>query len=283
MARPLATDSISLTGAGAGLVTDAAGSIEPTAVAGLFVDDVRVVSAWRLDVDGLTARLVGRERTGPSSDRLFFTLASPESIDPVATMQRDRTVTGRGLHEKLRITTYTHALTSSLRLTVARDDMTVYEVGDGWTRPGKRPILDAASADRFELPGPPESASTSIDAPGWRLVDDALTIDVSAKPGMVWERTVTVTTSSTDRHDSSSARLSGVAIATDPDGLARVVDQGRTDLRALTIPMGGRDVFGAGAPFFLALYGRDSLITGVQALVDTPDRLTDILAVLARH
>jgi glycogen debranching enzyme len=283
MARPLATDSISLTGAGAGLVTDAAGSIEPTAVAGLFVDDVRVVSAWRLSVDGLTARLVGRERTGPSSDRLFFTLASPESIDPVAVMQRDRTVTGRGFHESLRITAYTHPLTSSLRLTVARDDMTVYEIGDDWTRPGSRPILDAASVDRFVLPGPPEGPGASIEAPGWRLVDDALTIDASAEPGAVWEGTVAVAASSTERLDSASETASTVAIATNPGGLATVVEQGRTDLRALTIPMDGRDVLGAGAPFFLALYGRDSLISGVQALVDLPDRLTDILAVLARH
>ena len=42
-------------------------------------------------------------------------------------------------------------------------------------------------------------------------------------------------------------------------------------------------MFGAGSPFFLALFGRDSLVAGIQALLDTPQRLTDILTVLARR
>ena len=103
MSRPLPTDSLSLTGAGAALVTDAAGSIEPLAVAGLIVDDVRFVSRWRIDAVGAITQLVGRERVGPSSDRLIFTIVLPESIDPIGTFERTRTVTGRGLREELRV------------------------------------------------------------------------------------------------------------------------------------------------------------------------------------
>ena len=94
MSRALATDSVSMTGGGAALVTYACGSIEPTAVAGLFVDDVRVLSEWRIEI-GVTVQLVGRIRLGPSSDRLISTLGAPGTIDPVATLERTRTVGAR--------------------------------------------------------------------------------------------------------------------------------------------------------------------------------------------
>ena len=81
MSRPLATDSLSMTGGGAALVTDPCGSIEPTAVAGLFVDDVRVLSEWRLETNA-SAQLIGRVRLGPSTDRLISTLGAPADDRP---------------------------------------------------------------------------------------------------------------------------------------------------------------------------------------------------------
>ena len=118
MSRALATDSLSMTGGGAALVTDPSGSIEPTAVAGLFVDDVRVLSEWRIETN-TTAQLVGRVRLGPSTDRLISTLSAAGTIDPVATFERTRTVTGDGLHEELAIDAYSERLTCALRLHVA--------------------------------------------------------------------------------------------------------------------------------------------------------------------
>ena len=91
MSRTMATDSLSMTGGGAALVTDPGGSIESTDVAGLFVEDVRALSRWRIDPD-LTTQLVGRVRLGPSSDRLVWTLSAPGAADPVATFERTRTV-----------------------------------------------------------------------------------------------------------------------------------------------------------------------------------------------
>ena len=61
MSRALATDSLSMTGGGAALLTDASGSIEPSAIAGLFVGDVRVLSEWRLDTRATLARLQALE------------------------------------------------------------------------------------------------------------------------------------------------------------------------------------------------------------------------------
>ena len=283
MSRPLPTDSLSLTGAGAALVTDAAGSIEPLAVAGLIVDDVRFVSRWRIDAVGAITQLVGRERVGPSSDRLIFTIVLPESIDPIGTFERTRTVTGRGLREELRVTAYVGTIDLIVRLTVECDDLTVYEIGYGWLRPGSLPRTVPGERDTFELAASGNGAAMSIRARGWRLDHGALAVDATAAPGVAWESCVEVAAVGASRPDVTTAAQPSVSVSTSPDRLATLVERGRADLHALTIPIGEREVFGAGAPFFLALFGRDALITGIQALVDTPDRLMDVLAVLARH
>ena len=113
MSRAMATDSLSMTGGGAALVTDPGGSIESADVAGLFVEDVRALSQWRID-PGITAQLVGRVRLGPSSDRLIWTLSAPGAVDPVATFERTRTVAADGLREAIgdlpvRCATHVHA------------------------------------------------------------------------------------------------------------------------------------------------------------------------------
>ena len=154
MSRSLATDSLSITGGGAALVTDPAGSIEPTAVAGFFVEDLRVLSEWHID-PAVTAQLVGRVRLGPSSDRLISTLSAAGTIDPVAKFERTRTITGDMLREELAISAYVRPLTCTLRLHAARDDRSIFEIGDGSVAVDlAEPIVGATAADRFTLRGP---------------------------------------------------------------------------------------------------------------------------------
>ena len=154
MARPLAIDSLSLTGGGVALVTDAAGSIEPRAVAGLFVEDVRILSRWHLDT-GAPFQLVGRSRTGPSSDRLLSTISSPGTIDPIATLERARTVDATGLIETIRIVAYSARVQCVIRLAAARDDQAVFVVGDGGEAAQTvSTIAGGPAAGRFIVPGP---------------------------------------------------------------------------------------------------------------------------------
>ena len=129
MSRTMATDSLSMTGGGAALVTDPGGSIESTDVAGLFVEDVRALSRWRIDPD-LTAQLVGRVRLGPSSDRLVWTLSAPGAADPVATFERTRTVVAAGLREELAICPFIAPLTCTLRMHAACDERSIFAAGD---------------------------------------------------------------------------------------------------------------------------------------------------------
>jgi hypothetical protein len=280
MSRALATDSLSLTGGGAAAVTDAAGSVDPNEVAGVFVDDVRVVALWRLEA-GAAVQRVGHVRLGPNSDRLVSTLCVDGSVDPVAVFERTRTVAAGRFGEELAITAFAGALDLTLRLSAARDDCSIFAVG---TVGGPEVSTIVAGEDgAFSLPGPPNGASVEVVAPGWRLDDGALLLDVAVGIGDTWGSTVAVTVAreGTDTGVDTDSSEHGPRIDTTPPGLGHVVATGRSDLRALTIDVDGRRLFAAGSPFFLALFGRDSLIAGMQALMDTPQRLTDTLAVLA--
>ena len=165
----------------------------------------------------------------------------------------------------------------------ACDERSIFAAGDGGEFEPIEPVVAAATAGRFLLPGPAGGPAATIEAPGWRLDHDALCIDAQAEPGQTWRTSVSVVV---DRDGTASTETDEHAlldVETSPPELSTVVATGRADLRALTIPVDELRVFGAGSPFFLALFGRDSLVTGIQALLDTPDRLTDILTVLARR
>ena len=186
--------------------------------------------------------------------------------------------------EELAISSYAQPLTCALRLHVARDERSIFAIGDVDNDVEVvEPVAATATAGRFLLPGPAGGRAATIEAPGWRLDDKALCIDAHVEAGETWKASLSVVV----ERDRSPAPATDdrvlLAVETSPPELSAVVAAGRADLRALTIPVDELRVFGAGSPFFLALFGRDSLVTGIQALVDTPDRLTDILTVLARR
>jgi glycogen debranching enzyme len=281
MTRPLAADSLSLTGAGAALVTSHDGMIRPGEVEGLVVDDVRVVSRWELDVVGATLRRVGWERLGPSTDRILFTVSTAAAFDPIAVLERRRTVTGAGLTEQLALTAYAARCRFDLVLAAGRDDQPVHHLGD--PVPAAHVAALATFDDGGRLGAPSgDGPVVTVDAPGWRADGDCLVVTVDAAPGETWQATIAAT-AATARAASAIAEAGAVAVDTDPVELGQAIRTARDDLRALTMPIDGRDVLAAGSPFFLALFGRDSMIAGMQFLLDSVRPLLDVLAELARH
>ena len=75
------------------------------------------------------------------------------------------------------------------------------------------------------------------------------------------------------------------AVATDHEGLRRAVAHSAEDLGALRIfdpDYPERTVVAAGAPWFMTLFGRDSIITAWMALLVDPDLALGVLQTLAR-
>ena len=63
--------------------------------------------------------------------------------------------------------------------------------------------------------------------------------------------------------------------------LDAAIERSLGDLRILQSVDAGEEYFAAGVPWFVALFGRDSLITAIQALAFDPDIAADTLRLLA--
>jgi hypothetical protein len=277
MARPLPINSISLTSAGAGLVTDDHGMVAPDQVAGLLVDDVRVVSTWRVELPSMTAQLVGYDQPDPSRDLLTFIVFSARRIDPCALLERRREVNGRGMTETLRLVSLGEAIEQQVRVSICRDDLTMYDIGGPAVAPQALPISDAEG--QLMLPGGGEGPII-LDAPGMSLVDGVLVAEVTLVPGDAWSATIRITVPSADRLAAVSPPLSPSRVTSTPPVLGQVISEAREQLAPLVIPWAGRTVAAAGSPFFLAVFGRDAMITAAQSLLEGTTLLTDTLSLL---
>jgi glycogen debranching enzyme len=65
--------------------------------------------------------------------------------------------------------------------------------------------------------------------------------------------------------------------------LNQVLDRSVRDLRLLRSSLAGQEFFAAGVPWFVALFGRDSLITALQTLAYNPDIAEHTLRLLAGY
>jgi glycogen debranching enzyme len=65
--------------------------------------------------------------------------------------------------------------------------------------------------------------------------------------------------------------------------LARVLDRSLRDLHLLRTCFGERQYFAAGVPWYVTLFGRDSIITAIEALAFMPDRAEDTVRLLASY
>lgn len=72
-------------------------------------------------------------------------------------------------------------------------------------------------------------------------------------------------------------------ISTDSLLLNGIMDRSLHDVRTLRNQIEGEDFFSAGVPWYVTLFGRDSLITGLQMLAYNPDIAAQTLRILAKY
>jgi glycogen debranching enzyme len=82
---------------------------------------------------------------------------------------------------------------------------------------------------------------------------------------------------------SSAEPLNGVSVVTDNALFDRTLQQSFDDLRMLVTREHGDVFFAAGVPWFVALFGRDSLITSLQTLAFDPSIAANTLDLLAKY
>jgi glycogen debranching enzyme len=284
------------------------GDIVPGAAQGLFVRDTRILSRFELRVNGSRPEALGAVSEDPFS-ATFVAQVHPSAghADSTLMVFRSRYV-GQGMREDLVVRNFGDEPTFCLiELFVDSDFADLFAVKEGRATDPDGEISVAVLEDCLEFSYrrgtvsrgtlvqiSPRPSSTGEDivcfeaivpARGeWRgcievhPVIEGKAIDPRYRCGQPVER-------ATPAERLAKWRRQVPQVETDDEGLRSVLVRSAEDLGALRIfdpDFPERVVLAAGAPWFMTVFGRDSILTSWMALLVDPDLALGVLQTLAR-
>jgi glycogen debranching enzyme len=299
------SDTISILDGSTFVVSDRSGDIDagPDQPHGLFYKDTRFISRWILTVNGTRPDVLSTDDV-QYFEAQFFLVPPTGTIykNPYLSVVRKRLV-GEGFHEDLRILNHDgEEAELELRIEAGADFADLFEVKDALEKKGEtytevrdgelvlgyrredfvREVLVGSSAPAeidgqslvFRVTIPPRSEwSTCLEV---RPVAGAVCVlkyahgDDEAKPFI--------------GESLRQWREDAPELESDWDQLEHVYRRSLVDLAALRFYpdiLPGASIPAAGLPWFMALFGRDSLFTSYQALPVAPELAATTLRVLA--
>ncbi|HET7856552.1 MAG TPA: glycogen debranching N-terminal domain-containing protein, partial [Gaiellaceae bacterium] len=289
------------------VVSDSRGDIEAslTDPTGLFSFDSRFLSTWILTVDG--------ERLNPLSvddlqyfESRFFLVPGTGTVyvDAKISVIRRRAV-GDGFHEELTILNHDNKpVDLKVRVDAASDFADLFEVKDALEKKGhySTEVRKGRLLLSYDRGSYVRQTAISATAPA-KLDKKGLSFAVHLEPQGEWTTDLDVVTASgaggtyvrpkyergqrkaqpnmgrsLDRWLHEAPRLES-----DSDSLKATYRRSLVDLAALRFSppiAGGRSLPAAGLPWFMTMFGRDSIFTSLQALPFTPELAATTIQVL---
>jgi glycogen debranching enzyme len=287
------------------VVSDRAGDVDagPEQPHGLFYRDTRFLSRWILTVDGIRPDVLSTDDVDYFAAQ-FFLVPPTGTIykNPYLSVIRKRLV-GEGFHED--VTVLNHDAEPAelvLRVEAGADFADLFEVKDALQKKGEtyaevrngelvlgyrreafvREVLIASSAP-VEIEG--SALLFRVTVPARSSWSTCLEVrPVAEQVCQVKYRHGEETPKPNIGESLEQWLQEAPSLETDWDELAHVYRRSLVDLAALrfypdVVP--GPSIPAAGLPWFMALFGRDSLITSYQALPFAPELATTTLRVLA--
>jgi glycogen debranching enzyme len=282
------------------VVSDHVGDIHvrPDEPAGFFYRDMRHLSSWQI-------RLNGRELDGLAGEAveydeaLFFLVERTESVyrNSAVALIRRRHV-GDGMQEHLQLDNHSvETLHLEISMLFGADFADIFEIKDHLAKVGE--FYHYVEQSRVTLGYRREGfrRETTIHAPGAILTDSTLTYRLKLPPGETWRTEIDISVATERLHPIPTwvhqPNIPGTLedwlaesprLETDWNDLHHVYHRSLVDLAALrcrpdTVP--DSSLPAAGLPWFMALFGRDSLITSYQALPFAPELCRTTLRALA--
>jgi glycogen debranching enzyme len=276
------------------------GDVVPGTPQGLFFRDARVLSRWELRLDGEQPHPLSV--TAPEAFAARFALRRPPQAglaDSTLLVVRERLV-GDGMHEAITLTNLGREATAlTVTMHADADFADLFAVKEGRTpaalshqeaRGGELVLTraDGTRGLRITATGDPLLTPGSLV---WRIVippRSEWAVELTCQP-TVSAGTEAALRRSGDMEATAAARkirdwrrASSRIEAADPV-LAQVLRRSEDDLGALRIASSrGHAFIAAGAPWFMTLFGRDSLLTGWMTLPLNVDLALGTLETLAR-
>ena len=291
-------------------VSDAAGDVEPVSdpghsreVRGLFHCDVRHLARWVLLVNDRPIRVLTSRSPDYYSAQVFGALGTGGQ-DPTVAIRRERIV-GDGVHEGICVDNNSwDTVNVTVRLQFGADFADLLDVKQNNRMRGTTDaqVGDCETLLSYVNRGYHRGTRIVFDQPG-QLSGDEMCWELSLGPRQRWHASVDVHVV-VDRHpvamrargDSMGSLHPNMEMTleqwidtapklqTESQSLRDAYKQSLVNLAALRfLPAmgGGQSLIAAGLPWFMALFGRDSLITAYQTLPFHPTLAQSALRTLA--
>jgi glycogen debranching enzyme len=273
---------------------------------GLFFQDTRFLSRLEVEVNEVLPEPLAAAIPEPFSAVIAArTRPSAGKADSHLMVFRNRWI-GRGMREDIEVRNFgDEPAYCSLTITVDTDFANLFEVKEGRpTAPGDRSVEANARSITYRIARGALRRGVHIEfGDGAVIAGDRVTFEVIVPASGSWSTCMQVSPIIEDEPveprykcgepvDRSTPaqrlvrwRRQIPQLQTDHEALRETVFRSAEDLGALRIfdpDYPDRAVIAAGAPWFMTLFGRDSLITSWFALIVDPDLALGVLQTLAR-
>ena len=289
------------------VVSDPRGDIEAslTDPTGLFSFDTRFLSTWVLTVNGERLNSLSVDDLQYFEARFFLVPGTGTVyVDAKLSVIRQRAV-GDGFHEELTILNHAEEpIELTVRVDADSDFADLFEVKDALKKKGTYTIRIDEDGLHLVYERETFARMTTISASAPAAIDDkSLTFVVTIEPHGSWTTDLDVVTAvgaggrmvrPKYRRGEQRARPNmgrslenwlqeAPRLESDDDRLRVTYRRSLVDLAALRfspLVAGGRSLPAAGLPWFMTMFGRDSILTSLQALPFTPELAATTLQAL---
>ncbi|MFA4841837.1 MAG: glycogen debranching N-terminal domain-containing protein [Agrococcus sp.] len=262
--QPLLNDALVVLEAPTQAWADASGEMGGAAIHGVFHGDWRYVAALSLRIAGEPVEATGTARSATRA--VFHGVAraiDDETPDPRVLVERGRTVRAGALSERVRLRNGLGAsVTAEVELVVEASIAELSSVKAGLPSPAALTWRETAGG----LQAGDGTRSLAIDARDAELSRDGDRVTVrwrlEVAPGGTADATLELALQDPTAVVGPAASRHIAALPPSGDAaLDRWTARAADDLRALLLDAGQGPFAAAGAPWFMTLFGRDSLIT----------------------
>ena len=292
------------------MYSDSVGDVPAGSIAGLVHLDTRLLSRWELTVNGGRMLVLRSGSVDHYSAQFFLTNGQLAGLPPDTLGLRRLRYVGDGFHERIELLSYgAGTVQIELRLAVGADFADLFEIKSVVSVRSasivRRHAPDGSELSfRYEQDGYVAQTRLSADPPADRVEGDELVWLVDLNPREEWKIDLHVPLSAglgvvepvrgdiadvfhhRVIHPVSQWIAESATLTSGNPMLEKIMQQSRVDLAALRLDheVDGQRIAlpAAGLPWFLTMFGRDTIITAYQTLISGPRMAKGALLALAR-